>query len=306
MARGHASGHAQLNQIPKGTGWGRLNDFYELTKPRIVMLMLITAYATLWLATGTVPPLGLTLLTLLGTALSAGSANALNMYIDRDIDIIMRRTRNRPIPAGRISPNEALWFGILMGIGSVVLLTWLVNPLSAFWAAFGILFYVFIYTLWLKRSTPQNIVIGGAAGSVPPLIAWAAATGTVQLPAVILFLVIFLWTPPHFWALALFASEDYAKVNVPMLPVVRGVAETNRQIIIYTVLLTIVTLLLTPAGSAGWFYFTAAALAGIYFIVLALRTARETDGSNRAAKKLFFYSILHLAIVFAAMVLDRQ
>lgn len=306
MAREQVSERALTSQVPRGTKWGKLNDYYELTKPRIVMLMLITGYTTLWMATGTVPPLGLTLVTLVGTALSAGSANALNCYIDRDIDGIMRRTRNRPIPSGRLTPSEALWFGIITGIVAVALLAWLANPLAAFWAAFGILFYVFIYTLWLKRSTPQNIVIGGAAGSVPPLIAWAAATGTVTWPAIVLFLVIFLWTPPHFWALALFASEDYEKVNVPMLPNVHGVDATNKQIIVYTVLLTIVSLLLTPLGATGWLYFAAAALAGIYFIILAVRSAQAKDDDYRAAKKLFFYSILYLAIVFGAMVIDRQ
>lgn len=282
----------------------KLVAFYELTKPTIVLLILVTAYATLWVASGTPPSWRLSAVTVAGAALAAASANAINCYYDRDIDAVMRRTQRRPIPSGRVTPQEALVFGIVTGILSVALLAWQTNWLAAGWALAGILFYVFIYTMWLKRSTPQNIVIGGAAGSVPPLIAWAAATGTVAWPAVILFLIIFLWTPPHFWALALFRAEDYAKAQVPMLPVVRGAKATKVQILAYTVLLTLVSLLLTLTGAAGWLYFAAAAACGGYFIYLAVRNVK--DPSDKTAKRLFGYSILYLALVFAAAVLDRR
>ena len=278
--------------------------FYELTKPTIVLLILVTAYATLWIASDSPPSLWLSFTTVLGAALAAGSANAINCYYDRDIDQVMSRTRKRPVPAGQVTPREALVFGIVTGVLSVVLLSWLVHPLAAFWALAGNLFYVFVYTMWLKRSTPQNIVIGGAAGSVPPLIAWAAVHGTVAWPAVILFLIIFLWTPPHFWALALFRHEDYARAGVPMLPVVKGSHATKVQILVYTVLLAVVSLLLVPAGAAGWLYDVLAAAFGGYFIYLAWLTLK--DPGDRAAKRLFGDSIIYLALVFAAAVIDRH
>ena len=212
-------------------------DFLALTKPTIMLLVLVTGFLTLFVIPGEMPSPGLVVTTVLGTAMASGSANALNMYFDRDIDQIMKRTRTRPIPAGKVTPNEALMFGIGLGVASVALLWTTTNALAAVIALSGILFYVCVYTLFLKRRTPQNIVIGGAAGSVASLIAWAAVTGTVALPAWLLFLVIFLWTPPHFWALALLASEDYARAGVPMLPVVRGHDETRKQIFIYTALL---------------------------------------------------------------------
>lgn len=289
--------------IPGGLR-NKLSAYYELTKPRIVYLMLITAYATMWIASGTFPSIWLSIVTLVGTALAAGSANAINCYFDRDIDVIMRRTRKRPIPAGLITPREALTFGIVTGVLSFVLLTWQANLLTASWALGGNLFYVFIYTMWLKRSTPQNIVIGGASGSVPPLIAWAAVTGTVAWPAVILFAVIFLWTPPHFWALALYSNEDYSKAKVPMMPVVRGVEETKNQMIAYSVILTLVSLLLTPSGATGWLYTVAAAALGGYFIYLAVLTKK--DPTDRSAKRFFGYSLLYLALLFAVAVIDRQ
>lgn len=305
MGRGQVAERV-VAERPTGKGRGILRAYYELTKPRIVLLMLITAYAAMWIASDTAPDFVLTLLTLAGTALSAGSANALNCYIDRDIDAIMTRTQKRPIPSGRLQPHQALWFGIITGVLSVVLLAWFVNPLAAFWAAAGILFYVFVYTLWLKRSTPQNIVIGGAAGAVPPLIGWAAVTGTVEIPAVLLFLIIFMWTPPHFWALALFRSQEYAKVNVPMMPVVYGEDVTKRQILIYTILLVIITLLLTFTGATGWFYFAAALVAGLVFVYRAYETLRAPSGDDKTAKRLYIYSVFYLGIVFIAAVLDRQ
>lgn len=305
MAVPHRDAISTADRLRSSSPLGeKMRAFYELTKPTIVLLILITAYATLWIASGTPPPFWLSLVTMVGAALSAGSANAINCYYDRDIDVIMRRTRTRPIPSGRVTPREALIFGIVIGIASVALLAWQVHWLAAAWALAGNLFYVFIYTMWLKRSTPQNIVIGGAAGSVPPLIAWAAITGTVAWPAVILFLVIFLWTPPHFWALALFRNEDYTKANVPMMPVVRGLRSTKIQILVYTVLVTAVSLLLTPAGAAGWVYFALALALGGYFIYLAWLTLK--DETDRSAKRLFGYSILYLGLLFAAAVADRQ
>lgn len=282
----------------------KVNAYYELMKPTIVFLILFTAYATLWIATGSPPSLRLSLVILIGAGLAAGSANAMNCVYDRDIDAVMRRTRRRPIPSGRLSPREALIFGVVTGIASFIFLWWQTNWLAAAWALGGNLFYVFIYTMWLKRSTPQNIVIGGAAGSVPPLIAWAAVTGAVEWPAIILFAIIFLWTPPHFWALALFRSEDYQQAGVPMMPVAVGAEATKRQIIGYTVVLTVVSMLLTFTGAVGWLYFVLAGLFGGYFIYLAWLTYKDT--TDAAAKKLFGYSIIYLALVFAAAVVDSQ
>src|SRR5690606_10419178 len=202
-------------------------DFWALTKPRIMALILTTGFMTILLAADGLPPFPLLLAAVLGTALASASANTLNMYFDRDIDAIMTRTRSRPLPAGRVEPAHAFVFGVVLGIASFVLLSTAVNLLSAVLAVAGILFYVLVYTLGLKRRTPQNIVIGGAAGAVPPLIGWAAVTGTVEWPAILLFAIIFLWTPPHFWALALLKNEDYVRAGVPMMPVVRGEEETR-------------------------------------------------------------------------------
>jgi protoheme IX farnesyltransferase len=250
-----------------------------------------------------VPSPWLMVAVVLGGSLAAGGANTINMYIDRDIDDLMRRTRHRPLPRHAVLPERALAFGIALSVASFIWLTVTVNLLSALLAASAIGFYVFVYTLWLKRSTPQNIVIGGAAGCVPVLVAWAAVTGTVQVPALILFAIVFYWTPPHFWALALRYRGDYAAASVPMLPVVRGEAETARQIVIYTILLVVVSLLLFPAARMGLIYLAAAVVLGAGFIWYALRVLRDTT-DGRAAIRLFRFSITYLTLLFAAVALD--
>jgi protoheme IX farnesyltransferase len=249
------------------------------------------------------PPLGIVLATLAGGALAAGSANAINCYWDRDIDRVMSRTRGRALPSGHIDDTHALVFGISLGVASFVILAGLVNLLSAFLALSTILFYVGVYTMWLKRTTPQNIVIGGAAGSVPVLVGWAAVTGTIGLPAIIMFALIFLWTPPHFWALSLVLKKDYARAGVPMLPVVKGERETHHQIVLYTFLLLGSSLLLVVTGTLGMFYLGVALVLGTGLIVLALRLARTKQLKD--ARMLFWCSNYYLALMFAAMVLDR-
>jgi protoheme IX farnesyltransferase len=240
---------------------------------------------------------------IVGGTLAAGGANAINMYVDRDIDDVMRRTRRRPLPRHAVGPRAALAFGIALSVASFVWLTLTVNLLSAILAASAIGFYVFVYTLWLKRSTPQNIVIGGAAGCVPVLVAWAAVTGEVGLPAVVLFGIVFYWTPPHFWALALRYRGDYAAAGVPMLPVVRGEAETARQIVLYTLALVGVSLLLLPAAGMGWIYLVAALVLGALFVWWAIRLRADAD-DGRAAIRLFRYSISYLTLLFAAIAFD--
>ncbi len=279
-------------------------DYLALMKPRIILLLLITTCTTMIVASPHHVAVRILLLTLLGGTLAAGSANAFNMYIDRDIDAVMQRTCLRPVPAGRLRPVQALGFGVATGLLSIAVMAWGVNTLSAALSTAGILFYVGVYTLWLKRTTPQNIVIGGAAGAVPPLVGWAAATGHVGLPAVALFAIVFLWTPPHFWALALGKADDYRAAGVPMLPVVRGEHETRRQIFIYAIALTAATLLLyAPLHALGIVYLAAAVLLDGVFVVLAW--AVLTKRSPRAEMSLFGYSILYLGLLFGAMVVDR-
>jgi heme o synthase len=277
--------------------------YVALMKPRIIELLLVTTVPTMVLAQGGIPSPWLMASVVLGGTLAAGGANAINMYIDRDIDDVMRRTRHRPLPRHAIGPAPALRFGVAL---SVIAFAWLavtVNLLSALLATSAIAFYVFVYTLWLKRSTPHNIVIGGAAGCVPVLVAWAAVTGEVGLPALVLFAIVFYWTPPHFWALALRYRGDYAAANVPMLPVVRGEAETARQIVLYTVALVAVSLLLLPAAGMGWVYLVAAVFLGALFVARALSLRSDaTDG--RAAIRLFRYSITYLTLLFAAVAAD--
>jgi protoheme IX farnesyltransferase len=241
--------------------------------------------------------------TLAGGAMSAGAANAINQLLERDIDALMTRTRQRPIPSGRVAAPYAFAFAVLLGTVAFVEMASLVNLLAATLSFAALLFYVFVYTVWLKRSTPQNIVIGGAAGAVPPLVGWAAATGRVDPTAAVLFLIVFLWTPPHFWALALFRRDDYARAQVPMLPVVSGEGETRRQILIYTVVLTLSTLLLVPVGRMGLVYGVSAAVLGGLFVALAVRLWRQRTPT--AAMRVFGYSIVYLAVLFTAMVVDR-
>jgi protoheme IX farnesyltransferase len=277
-------------------------DYVTLTKPRVQLLLLLTTVATMEVAGS--PSLGLILLTLLGGALSAGGAGAVNHWYDRDIDVRMARTATRPIPAGRISPRAALTFGIVLAALSFAELSLTVNVLAAVLALSGFLGYVFVYTLWLKRSTPQNIVIGGAAGAVPPLVGWAAVTGSLDPAALYLFAIVFYWTPPHFWALSLLMKDEYAKVEIPMLPVVRGEDETRRQIALYSVLLVAITFLPFAGRLFDGIYAVAAGLLGGVFLWLALRLQRNPD--RRAALRLYLYSLLYLALLFAAMVVDAK
>ncbi|MDQ4036491.1 MAG: heme o synthase [Chloroflexota bacterium] len=277
--------------------------YVALTKPRIIELLLVTTVPTMVLAERGIPSPWLMAAVVLGGTLAAGGANAINMYVDRDIDDVMRRTRHRPLPRHAVDPAGALWFGTSLSVASFAWLTFTVNLLSALLAVSAICFYVFVYTLWLKRSTPQNIVIGGAAGCVPVLVAWAAVTGEVGLPALVLFAVVFYWTPPHFWALALRYRGDYAAANVPMLPVVRGEVETARQIVLYTLMLIAVSLLLLPAAGMGWIYLVAAVALGGFFLWGALRL-RADAASGPAAVSLFRYSITYLTLLFAAVAAD--
>ncbi|HEY0630974.1 MAG TPA: heme o synthase [Thermoleophilaceae bacterium] len=279
-----------------------LRDYLTLTKPKVQSLLLFTTVTTMYVA-GT-PSLGLVFLTCLGGALSAGGAGAVNHYVDRDIDALMSRTRSRPVPAGRISPRAALWFGVGLQVASFLLLSLTVNVLAASLALSGFLGYVFVYTLWLKRSTPQNIVIGGAAGAVPPLVAWAATTGSLSWNAVYLFAIVFYWTPPHFWALSLLMKDEYAKAGVPMMPVVRGEAETRRQIVLYTGLLFLVTQLPVCGGLLGAFYMVVAALLSAAFGIGALALQRSSE--RRPALRLYLFSLAYLALLFGAMVIDAR
>jgi protoheme IX farnesyltransferase len=280
---------------------GAWRDYVTLTKPRIMTLLLLTGAAGMFVGADGTPPLGDLAVMLLGLAFACGGASALNHVLDADIDKLMgKRTERRPVAAGRVPASRALEFGLALSAGSFVLLASLANVLTAVLALVGNLFYVLVYTRWLKRSTPQNIVIGGAAGAVPPLVGFAAATGDLALPALWLFLIVFLWTPPHFWALALLIRDSYAAAKVPMLPVVRGVAETTRQIVLYTAVLVAFTL------AAGWWlgpvYVGAAAALGGAFLWLAWRL--RLDPSRRRAALTFHYSLAYLALLFVAAAID--
>jgi protoheme IX farnesyltransferase len=277
-----------------------LSDYVELTKPKVQSLLLLTTIATMYVA-GDPSPM-LVALTCLGGYLSAGGAGAVNHWFDRDIDRQMARTANRPVPSGRVSPQAALVFGCTLAALSLLELTLAVNPLAALLSFAGFIGYVFVYTVWLKRRTPQNIVIGGAAGAVPPLVGWAAVTGSVSGTALMLFFIVFFWTPPHFWALSLLMKDEYQKVGVPMLPVVRGEAETRRQILLYAVLLYAVTQLPFCAGGFGAIYLVASLALGIGFIAGAVRLYRRAD--RRSALRLYLFSLLYLALLFCAMVAD--
>jgi protoheme IX farnesyltransferase len=279
-------------------------DYVSLAKPRIIPLLLITALGGMMMAERGWPSTGLVMLTLAGGALAAAGAGAINCWIDRDLDGAMLRTRRRPLPDGRIAPSHALLFGIALGLAAFILLAFWVNVLAATLAISGLLFYVFVYTLWLKRWTVQNIVIGGAAGAVPPVVGWAAVTHRVDLTAIYLFAVIFLWTPPHFWALALRLKGDYARAQVPMLPVVRGEAAARRQILVYTVILVAVTLAVVVTGALGLLYLGGAVVLGGAFIALALANLRSRR--QRWSRLLFDYSIAYLGLLFAVMVADRM
>jgi heme o synthase len=277
-------------------------DYVTLTKPKVQTLLLLTTVATMLVAGS--PSFQLIVLTCLGGYLSAGGAGAVNHWFDRDIDAQMARTADRPVPSGRVAPGAALAFGFVLAALSLVELSLFVNVTAALLSFSGFLGYVFVYTVWLKRRTPQNIVIGGAAGAVPPLVGWAAVRGTVGGTAILLFAIVFFWTPPHFWALSLLMKNEYAKVGVPMLPVVRGEAETRRQILLYSVLLYAVTQLPFCAGGFGAIYLVASLVLGGAFIGGAVLLYRRAD--RRSALKLYLFSLLYLALLFCAMVIDAK
>jgi protoheme IX farnesyltransferase len=281
-----------------------IGDYYELSKPRIIGLLLVTTVAAMVMAARGVPPLRLLVWTLVGGALAAASAGAFNCVWDADIDRVMKRTQTRPIPTGRISPRDAAIYALLTGGLSFAIFYVLVNPLAAWLSLAGNLYYVVIYTMWLKRVTPLNIVIGGAAGAVPPLVGWAAVTHTIGGPALGLFALIFLWTPPHFWSLALMTETEYGKANIPMLPNVYGKERTKREIVYYTLALVVASLALYPLHVMGAFYFAGAAVLGGIFLIDAMRTWRER-GATLRARSLFRYSLLYLALMCAVMVIDR-
>jgi heme o synthase len=282
----------------------RLADLVTLTKPRIISLLLVTTVAPMFITPAGLPSPMLVLWVVLGGYLMAGGANAINMWFDRDIDTRMTRTRLRPIPSGRISAPFGLAFGLGLAAAAFAIFWYRVNPLSAWLALGGLLFYVFVYTIWLKRSSPQNIVIGGAAGAFPPLVGWAAMTGGLDLAAVYLFAIVFYWTPPHFWALALIKQTDYARAGIPMLPVVRGEARTKYEMLVYTLILVPLTILPFFFGALGAFYGVAAALLGARLLWYCIRLRRE-EQLTPVAWGMYRYSLLYLALLFVAMGVDR-
>ncbi len=276
--------------------------YLELTKPRIVTLVLVTGVPALLLASRGLPDPYLAVATLVGTALAAGSASCFNHWYDRDVDGLMRRTATRPLPSGLLPPSHALVLGTVLGLAAVTLLAVAANPLAAALGAASIFYYAVVYTMWLKRRTPENIVIGGGAGASAPLIAWAAVTGGLSLPAVLLASIVFLWTPPHFWALSLYRSDDYARAGIPMLPVTHGAEETRRRIVLYTWVLVPVTLSLAPLGLVGPFYTVPAALLGVQFLRLVHRLRRT--GAISDAVQVFRYSIAYLFLLYLALTVD--
>src|SRR5258706_4493754 len=298
-----------VDQNPRAAGFAiseaSVGDYIALMKPRVMSLVVFTALVGLMVTPGHLHPV-LGFAALLCITIGAGAAGALNMWSDADVDAVMRRTSRRPIPAGRVLPREALAFGVTLAIGSIAVLGLVANWLAASLLAFTIFFYVVVYTMWLKRATPQNIVIGGAAGAFPPMIGWAAATGTIGVESVLLFLIIFFWTPPHFWALSLWRAEEYARAGIPMLPVVAGRAETRRQILLYSVVLAPVGASPWLLGYAGLLYGVTAIVAGAAMIGLSLHImARgDEDEGQRAAKRLFWGSILYLFVLFAVLFTD--
>jgi protoheme IX farnesyltransferase len=284
--------------------WGgaAVADYIALLKPRVMSLVVFTGFVGVWLAPGHLHPF-LAAVAVLCIAVAAGAAGAINMWYDRDIDAVMRRTRARPLPAGRMAPGEALGFGTALAVGSVLVMGLALNWAAAALLAFTIAFYVFVYTAWLKRRTPQNIVIGGAAGAFPPMVGWTAVTGDIGLASVLLFALIFFWTPPHFWALALYRADDYEKAGVPMLPVVAGAAETKRQMMAYTLLLWPLALAPYFVGLAGSFYLVGAGVLSFLFTAAAVAVLR--DPTDAAAKRMFGFSILYLFALFALLVVDK-
>jgi heme o synthase len=297
----------RLDTRPETAGRRRITavarDYAALTKPRIILLLEITALAAMVMAASGWPGTWRTIATLAGGALAAGGANAINMWFDRDIDRTMGRTASRPVPAGRITATAALGFGVTLGVAAFVLLALAVNLVSALLATSALLFYVLVYTMWLKRSSMQNIVIGGAAGAVPPLVGIAAVTGHLDLTALYLFSIVFFWTPPHFWALSLLMESQYARAGVPMLPVVRGGGPTRTSILLYSIILALVTMLPVMAQTFGAVYAASALVLDGIFLAGAVRVVRDATG--RAAAHLFHFSLLYLALLFAAGAADR-
>ena len=279
-----------------------VGDYFALMKPRVMSLVVFTAFVGLVVAPTHLHPV-LSFTALLCIAIGAGASGALNMWYDADVDAVMTRTVGRPIPAGRVQPGEALAFGMTLAVGSVAMLGLMVNWLAAGLLAFTIFFYVVVYTMWLKRWTPQNIVIGGTAGAFPPMIGWAAATGGIGIESCLLFLIIFFWTPPHFWALSLYRTDDYARAKIPMLPVVAGLEETRRQILIYSIVLAPIGASPWLLGYAGWAYGFAAVVGGALMVALALRLWRSP--TEQAAKHLFAFSILYLFVLFAVLLVEQ-
>ena len=279
-----------------------VSHFWSLLKPRVMSLVVFTGFAGMYVAPGSLHPLVFAI-ALFAIAAGAGASGAINQWYDRDIDAVMKRTKTRPIPAGFMAPAEALTLGMVLSAISVLLLGLATNWLAAGLLAFTIFFYAIVYTIWLKRRTPQNIVIGGAAGAFPPMIGWTAVTGTLSVEPILLFAIIFMWTPPHFWALALVKNEDYTRAKIPMLPVVAGAAETRRQIMIYTVLMVPLAVIPTFLGVASSVYGVVVGLAGALFIWFA--TVVWRNGSDKAAMQLFSYSIVYLFLVFLGLVIDH-
>ena len=279
-----------------------VRDYALLLKPRVMSLVVFTGITGLLMAPGTIDP-PTAVAAIICIALGAGAAGSINMWYDRDIDAFMKRTHRRPLPAGRLYPFEALWLGIALSVISVAIMTLAVNTMAGILLAITIAFYVFIYTMWLKRRTPQNIVIGGASGAFPPLVGWAAVTGDIGLGAVILFLIIFLWTPPHFWSLALYRCDDYQRVGLPMMPVAAGKKKTRLLVLVYTLGLVPVTLMPYVTGMSGAVYATAALLLGVRFIHHAIKVWQ--DGGTSTDRAMFLFSILYLFLIFTALLADR-
>jgi heme o synthase len=279
-----------------------VGDFVEILKPRVMSLVVFTGLVGLAMAPGHLHPV-LAAVAVLCIAVGAGAAGAINMWYDRDIDAVMRRTASRPLPAGRMLPGEALGFGVVLAVGSVLVMALAVNVVAAGLLASTIGFYVLVYTIWLKRRTPQNIVIGGAAGAFPPLIGWAAVTGDIGWGAIALFAIVFFWTPPHFWALSLYRVEDYAKAGIPMLPVVAGAKETKRQMLLYTLVLWPVSAAPWLLGIAGVFYGVSALALSVAFTVAGVRVWR--DETERSARQMFAFSLLYLLLIFSLLLVDR-
>lgn len=304
MTKNSATNTADFQATPLNQG--DVRDYLALLKPRVMSLSIFTALAAMVAAPGSMHPLiGLTALIFI--AIGAGAAGALNMWYDADIDAQMSRTASRPIPRNRISPDEALGFGLFLAGGSVICLGVLVNWMASALLALTIFYYVVIYTMWLKRRTPQNIVIGGAAGAFPPMIGWASVTGGISIESLLLFAIIFLWTPPHFWALSLYRSRDFERAGIPMLPVVAGKAETRRQILIYTVPMALIAMAPYFIGLGGAFYLAASAIGGGVFLHLAIAVYRQNEGhsADHAARRLFTFSIFYLFALFAILLAEH-